>query len=171
MLKKFQVGHAVLTICLVIGALLASPRNGLAQNNEAEARRIAAYPLTIDLFRRYAAVTFDLARLPKTDPAYITMKGIADLPLDAKIQRMDAAPSVVAILKSHGISAKEMMLTSTAVAALIIVKTSIQTGANKNDANKLEWEATPPDHLRFYDTNQAEMKKFQDDLMKAVARK
>lgn len=140
----------------------------LAQNDEAEARRIAAWPLTMDLFNRYAAATLELASLPKSDPAYGPLRSLRDLSLDARIQRFETTPHAMAILKAHGISARDMIMTSAAVTAVMVVKAAMQTGAGQNEYNKPEWIASVPDHLKFYDAHPAEMKKFQDDLMRVV---
>ena len=141
-----------------------------AQSNEADARKIAAYPLTLDLFHRYAAVTIDFAKLSKTDPARNQLKGLESLPLDNRVQRMESTAASASILKAHGISARDMVMTSAAVTALFVVKAATQTGAGRNDANKLEWEATGPDHLKFYDAHKADFDKYQADLMSAVRR-
>ena len=159
--KVFGVGIAAV-------ALTCSAASCRAQADEAEAKRIAAYPLTPDLFQRYASVTLEMARLPKTDPAYVAMKGTQELPLDGKIRRIEAAPAVMAILKAHGISARDLIMTSASVTAVMVVKAAMQTGAGKNEANHLDWEASQPDHLKFYGAHQAEFTKFQNDLMKAV---
>jgi len=171
MFQKTRVIRRVLTVCLAASVLLAIASPGFGQINDAEAKRVAAYPLTIDLFRRFAAVSIEMAQIPKTDPAFHAISGMSDLPLDEKIKRMEATPKAVAILKSHGISAQDLIMTSTAVTAVTVMKFSIQTGAGKNDANRLEWEASSSDHVKFYDTHKEEMKKFQDDLMQAALRR
>lgn len=155
-------------ICVLAAASMALASAVLAQNDEAEARRIAAYPLTMDLFNRYAAAALEVARLSKNDPAYSQMRNLQDLSLDARIQRFETTPHVVAILKAHGISARDMVMTSAAVSAVMIVKAAMQTGAGQNEANKLEWKASVPEHVKFYDAHQAEMKKYQDNLMLVV---
>lgn len=119
-------------VCFAASALLVPALTGFGQINDAEARRVAAYPL------------------------------------DDKIRRMAASPRAAAILKSHGISAEDMVMTSSAMTAVIIMKLSTETGAGKNDANKLDWEASSPQHVKFYEGNKAEIKRDQDDLVKAA---
>lgn len=163
-------GRKLFRISLLTIASLVAASSILAQKNEAEARKIAAYPLTIELFNRYAEVSLELVRLPKNDPDYNLMRGEAflDMSLDNRIEHLEAAPKVMAVLKAHRISARDYIMTSAAFTAVFIVEAAMQTGAGQNAYNKLEWEASVPDHAKFYDAHKAEMKKYQDDLMHLV---
>jgi|SRR5581483_6565072 len=159
----------LLRISLFALASLAAASNVFAQKNEAEARKIAAYPLTMDLFNRYAAVTLELAHPPRND-ADNFMRGEAfiEMSLDERVEHLQAAPKLMAVVRAHGLSARDFIMTSAAVTAFLVTRTAMQTGAGHNEYNKLEWEASVPDHEKFFNAHQAEMKKYQDDLMRAV---
>jgi hypothetical protein len=160
---------SILLVASIV-AWLAAASNVLAQKNDEEARKIAAYPITIDLFNRYAQVSLNLARVPKNDPSYRQMSGEAflDMSLDDRVKHLEAAPKVMAVLQAHGISARDYIMTAAVYAAVLLVKMSMQTGAGQNGANKLEWEASAPGHVKFYDSHKAEMQKYQDDLMHLI---
>ena len=138
--------------------------------NDADARKVAAYPLTADLLQKYIAVMLDMARLSPDDPLREQLKALYDLPLDERVRRFDAAPKAVAMLKTRGISSRDLVMTSASVSAAIVVKIAAQTGAGQNASNRFEFQASSPDHLKFYDAHEAEIDKFVADVRAAARR-
>ena len=142
--------------------------NSPAQINDAEANRIAAYPITADLFQRYASVTIAMAKLPVNDPIRAQLNALPSAALDERVRRFEASPGAVSILKSNGISARDMVMTSAAVSSAMVVKPAMKAGVGPNAATKLDWASTSPDHLKFFDTHKADIDKFQVDLRAAM---
>jgi hypothetical protein len=132
-----------------------------AQDTMAEAKTVAAYPLTMDHVTRLFQVSADV-------PSDKTM---SDLTLEDKIKRIDATPKLSAGLKAHGISSRDFVMTGAAMGAAIAVSGLMDTGEKGPGAslpNQIEWAAAPPDHIKFYRDHKAEIDKLVEQMIQAM---
>jgi hypothetical protein len=140
-----------------------------AQSTAKEAEDLAAYPLTMDHVTRQYQSLMDLSRLEKQDPSLKRdLQGWAGLPLDRQIQLYGSNPKLAAILKARGITPRDQVMTTAALTALIIALPSIEENKGPNKANKLQFDATPADHVKFYHDHEAEITKQGAELVDVV---
>jgi ABC-type glycerol-3-phosphate transport system substrate-binding protein len=149
---------------LVLGLSLAV--SSMAQTTAKEAQDLAAYPLTMDHVTRQYQALMDLTRQEQQDDGLKReVQGWSGLPLEQQIQRYGTNPKVAAIVNAHGISAHDQVMTQTALMALMIALPSIEQKKGPNAKNKLQFDASPADHVKFYREHQAEISKLGAELV------
>ena len=138
----------------------------LAQSTAKEAQDLAAYVLTMDHVTRQYETLMDLAREEQQDAALKRdLQGWSKLTLDRQIQLYETNPKTAAITKAHGITPRDQVMTQTALIALMIALPSIEQGKSPNASNKLQFDASPADHVKFYREHQAEIAKLGAQLV------
>lgn len=146
--------------------LLSIAVSCVAQSTAKEAQDLAAYPLTMDHFTRAYQVLMDVARQGRQDAALKReLQGWSALPLEGQIQLYGTNPKVAAIEKAHGITPRDQVMTQTALKALMIALPSIEAKKGPNATNKLEMDASPADHVKFYHDHEAEITKLAAELV------
>ena len=141
----------------------------VAQTTAKEAQDVAAYPLTMDHVTRQYQMLMDLARQGQHDAALKgDLKGWAGKPLDQQIRLFETNPKTAALAKAHGITPRDQVMTQAAMTALIIALPSIEAKKGPNATNKLEFDASPPDHVKFYHDHEAEITKLGAELVDVV---
>jgi hypothetical protein len=139
---------------------------GMGQTTEKEAHDLAAYPLTMEHVTGQYQVLIDLTRQEQQDPALKReLQGWSGLPLDRQIQLYETNPKVTAIVKAHGITARDQVMTQTALMALMIALPSVEAKKGPSVANKLQFEASPADHVKFYRDHELEITKLGAELV------
>ena len=147
--------------CVIAMILLLPALSVRAQNSIAEAKAVAAYTLTMDHVTR----VFQLAADIPSD------KSTNELSLEDRIKHIDATPKLADVLKAHGISARDFVMTGAALGAAIAVSGLMDTGEKGPGAslpNQIEWTAAPPDHIKFYRDHKAEIDKLVAQMMQAM---
>ena len=138
----------------------------VAQTTAKEAQDLAAYPLTMDQVTRHYQTLMDLARQQQQDAALKRdLQSWSKLPLDRQIQLYETNPKTAAIVKAHGITARDQVMTQTALMALMIALPSIEQKKGPNAKNKLQFDASSADHVKFYREHQAEITKLGAELV------
>lgn len=151
----------LLARCAFAMVLLMSTLPIRAQGSMPEAKAVAAYPLTMDHVTRVFLVSTDLP----------SDRAVNELPLEDRIKRLDATPKVVAVLKAHGISSRDFVMTGAAVGASMIVAGLIDSGEKgpgPSTANQIQWTAAPPEHIKFYRDHKAEIDKLVAQMTQAI---
>ena len=98
-------------------------------------------------------------------------RAINELPLEDRIKRLDATPKAAAVLKVHGLSSRDFVMTGAAVGAAIIVAgllDSGEKGPGPGAANQIQWAAAPPEHIKFYRDHKAEIDKLVAQMTQAI---
>lgn len=140
-----------------------------AQTTSKEAHDLAAYPLTMDHVTRQYQTLMDLARQEQQDPALKRdLQSWSGLPLDQQIQLFEANPKTAAIAKAQGITPRDQVMTQNAMTALMTALPLIEQRKRPNAYNKLQFEASPADHVKFYREHQAEITKLGAELVDVV---
>jgi hypothetical protein len=140
-----------------------------AQTTAKEAQDLAAYPLTMDHVARQYQALIDLTRLELQDPGVKRdLQGWSAMPLDRQIQLYGTDARVAAIVKAHGITPRDQVMTQTALMALMIALPSIEQKRAPNATNILQFKATSADHVKFYHEHQAEITKLGAELVDVV---
>jgi hypothetical protein len=148
----------VVALCMAISCV--------AQTTAKEAQDLAAYPLTMDHVTRHYQALMDLTRQEQQDPALKrALQGWSGLALERQIQLYETNPKTAALVKAHGITARDQVMTQTALMALMIALPSIEQKRGPNAANKLQFDASPADHVNFYREHQAEINKLGAELV------
>ena len=138
----------------------------VAQTTAKEAQDLAAYPLTMDHVTRQYQALIDLTRQEQQDAGLRReLQGWSGMPLDRQIQLYGSNAKVAAIVKAHGITPRDQVMTQTALMALMIALPSIEAKKGPNATNKLEFDASSPDHVKFYHDHQAEITKLGAELV------
>jgi len=120
----------------------------------------------MDHITRHYQTLMDLTREEQRDPGLKRdLQGWSKLPLDRQIQLYETSPKTAAIVKAHGITARDQVMTQTALMALMIALPSIEGKKGANAANKLQFEASSTDHVKFYREHQAEITKLGAELV------
>jgi hypothetical protein len=156
-LKEIEMKSTWLPILAAAALLQLSALPLKAQNTIPEAKAVAAYPLTT---REFQAST-DL-------PSDRTMN---ELPLEDRIRRIEATPKAAAVLKAHGISSRDFVMTGAAVGAAMIVAglmDSGEKGPGPSAGNQIQWTAAPSDHIAFYLNHKAEIDKLVAQMTRAI---
>lgn len=146
--------------CAMAMILLMSALPIMAQSTMPEAKAVAAYPLTMDHVTRALGAT----DMPSD-------RTINELPLEDRIKRIEATPKLAGVLKTHGISARDFVMTSAAVGAAVIVAGLMDTGEKgpgPSAPNQILWASAPPDHIKFYRDHKAEIDKLIAQMTQAI---
>lgn len=154
--------------CAFVFALsIAIP--SVAQTTAKEAQDLAQYPLTMDHVNRHYQTLIDLAQLERRDSIFKhDLQGWPQMPLDQQIQLYESNPKTAAIIKAHKITARDQVMTQTALMALMLALPSIEQGKGPNEHNKLQFDASPAEHVKFYRDHQAEITKLGNQLVDAA---
>ena len=138
----------------------------VAQTTAKEAQVLAAYPLTMDHVTRQYQALMDLTRQEQQDADLKReLQGWSALPLDRQIQPYEGNSKTAAIVKAHGITPRDQVMTQTTLMALMIALPSIEQRKDANAKNKLQFDASSADHVKFYHEHQAEISKLGADLV------
>jgi hypothetical protein len=131
-----------------------------AQSTPKQAQELAAYPLTMDhVTRQYQTLT-ELALQFAKDPVLKgRFQGWDKLPMDQQIGTFAASEKTLAMAKAHGLTPRDLVMTMRALQAVMTVFPSIEEGQGPNQDNKLEFEASSPDHVKFFRDHQPEIMK------------
>ena len=137
-----------------------------AQTTVKESQAVAAYPLTMDHVTRQYQALIDLTRQEQQDEGLKReLQGWSGLGLERQIQLYEGNAKTAAIVKAHGITARDQVMTQTALMALMIALPSIETKKGPNAKNKLQFDASPATHVKFYHEHQAEIGKLGAELV------
>lgn len=140
--------------------------SGVAQTTAKEAQALAAYPLTMDHVTRQYQALMDLTRQEQQDADLKReLQGWSGLALERQIQLYESNAKTAAIVKAHGITPRDQVMTQTALMALMIALPSIEAKKGPNATNKLEFDASPADHVKFYHDHEAEITKLGSELV------
>jgi hypothetical protein len=138
----------------------------LAQSTAKEAQAVAAYPLTMDHVMRQYLALMDLTRQEQQDDDLKReLQGWSALPLERQIQLYESNSKTAAIVKAHGITPRDQVMTQTALMALMIALPSIEQRKGPNAKNKRQFDASSAGHVKFYHAHQAEITKLGADLV------
>ena len=138
----------------------------LAQTTAKEAQAVAAYPLTMDHVTRQYQALMDLTLQEQQDEGLKReLQGWSGLPLERQIQLYESNSKTAAIVKAHGITPRDQVMTQTALMALMIALPSIEQRKGPNAKNKLQFDASSAGHVKFYHDHQAEITKLGADLV------
>jgi hypothetical protein len=138
----------------------------VAQTTAKEAQALAAYPLTMDHVTRHYQALVDLTRQEQEDAGLRReLQGWSGLPLDRQIQLYESNAKTAAIVKAQGITPRDQVMTQTALVALMIALPSIEQRRGPNAKNKLQFDASSADHVKFYHDHQAEISKLGAELV------
>ena len=138
----------------------------VAQTTAKEAQELAAYPLTMDHVTRHYQTLMDLARQQQQEAVLKRdLQSWSRLPLDQQVRLYETNTKTAAILKAHGITARDQVMTQTALMALMIALPSIEGKKGPNASNKLKFDASSADHVKFYRDHQAEISKLGAELV------
>ncbi len=152
--------------CCIFVFALSMGGSCVAQTTAKEAQALAAYPLTMDHVARHYQALMDLTRQEQEDEGLKReLQGWSGLPLDRQIQLYESNPKTAAIVKAHGITPRDQVMTQTALLALMIALPSIEGKNGPNAKNKLQFDASSADHVKFYHEHQAEITKLGADLV------
>jgi hypothetical protein len=136
-----------------------------AQANMLEAEAIAAYPLTMDHVARQFKVAADLYKDPQLKNQYTEVN---ELSLEDRIQKVESLPKLASVAKAHGITVRDLIMTSAALGPAIAVAGLMDTGERgpgTSPENKVFWAAAPPEHIKFYRDHKAEVDKLVAEMM------
>ena len=87
----------------------------------------------MDHVTRHYQTLMDLTRQEQQDAALKRdLQGWSGLPLEQQIQLYETNPKTAAILKAHGITARDQVMTQTALMALMIALPSIEQRKGPN---------------------------------------
>lgn len=137
-----------------------------AQTTAKEAQALAAYPLTMDHVTRHYQALVDLTRQEQDDgDLRRELQGWSGLPLDRQIQMYESNAKTAAIVKAHGITPRDQVMTQTALMALMIALPSIEQKRGPNAKNRLQFDASSADHVKFYHEHQAEITRLGAELV------
>ena len=138
----------------------------VAQTTAKEAQALAAYPLTMDHVTRHYQALVDLTRQEQEDAGLKReLQGWSGLPLDRQIQLYESNAKTAAIVNAHGITPRDQVMTQTALMALMIALPSVEQKKGPNAKNKLQFDASSADHVKFYHDHQAEITKLGAELV------
>jgi len=141
----------------------------VAQTTAKEAHALAAYPLTMDHVTRQYEALMDLARQEQQDEGLKReLQGWSGLALDRQIELYESNAKIAGIGKAHGITARDQVMTQTALMALMIALPSIEAKKGPNAKNKLQFDASSAHHVKFYHEHQAEISKLGAELVDVV---
>lgn len=132
-----------------------------AQDTMTEAKAVAAYPLTMDHVAREFQASTDMP----------SDRAISELSLEDRIKRLDTTPKASTVLKAHGISSRDFVMTGAAVGSAIAVAglmDSGEKGLSPSAANQILWAAAPQEHIRFYRDHKAEIDKLVAQMTQAI---
>ncbi len=93
------------------------------------------------------------------------LQGWSGLSLDRQIQLYESNAKTAAIVKAHGITPRDQVMTQTALMALMIALPSIEAKKGPNVKNKLQFDASSADHVKFYHDHHAEITKLGAELV------
>ncbi len=151
----------------LLGLCMAIP--GTAQTTVKEARDLAAYPLTMEHVTGHYQVLIDLTREEQRESGLKRdLQSWSLLPLEQQIQQYETNPKVAAILKAHGMTPRDQVMTQTSLLALMVALPSIEQKKRPNGKNKFQFDASPADHVKFYHDHQAEITKLGSELVDAA---
>jgi hypothetical protein len=138
----------------------------VAQTTVKEARDVAAYPLTMDHVTRHYQALMDLTREEQQDPALKSeLQSWPTLPLERQIRLYETNPKTAALLKAREITARDQVMTQTALIALMMALPAKDQGKKPTARNKLQYEACSAGHVKFYRDNQTEIAKLGAELV------
>src|ERR1700755_1609380 len=101
---------------LACALLLAGIPPSAAQINDAEAKTLASYPLTMDVLTRHFLALVDVYHMMAKDPQL--NKQMSDWPhmsLDEQVRRYSSIPQALAAAKAHSISVRAHILSGIAL--------------------------------------------------------
>ena len=141
----------------------------VAQTTAKEAQDLAQYPLTMDHVSRHYQTLIDLTREEQQEDALKRdLQSWSRLPLEQQVRLYETNAKTAAILKAHGITARDQVMTQTALTALMIALPSIDQGKGPTAKNKLQFDASPAEHRKFYREHREEITKLGAELVDVV---
>ncbi|MDP9113684.1 MAG: hypothetical protein M3O20_08385 [Acidobacteriota bacterium] len=153
-------GYRILVVVLSMALPCA------AQTTAEEARALAAYPLTMDHVTRHYQALMDLTRQEQEDAGLRReVQGWSGLPLERQIQLYEDNAKTAAILKAHEITPRDQVMTQTALVALMTALPAIEQKKSPNAKNRLQFNASSGEHVKFYHEHQAEIGKLGAELV------
>ena len=152
--RSIRRAGSVLTIAIAMGFSLGAAERAEAQGgwSAADAAALKGHSLTMDKVRRTGEAMTEFDRLERAR-GDVADDGETEQSIDAMVARINAEPEARAILKKHGLTTREYLLTllaSTHAAAAVMVEESGQqaTGIPVSRAQ-----------VEFYKANKAELDK------------
>jgi hypothetical protein len=162
--------HRTTAIALAV-ILAASGGTSRAADDDlsmSDARTIAAYPLTMDKVQRKFAVATDLARLSEADSGLRTqLQSVNESKdLNTQIKAFGAVPRAAASLQAHGISARDYILTTLAIAYAMIPRppAEYRQASAPPDSGDV---AASPEHVAFVQAHLVELGKLTQAIVQA----
>lgn len=152
---------------LAAALLLAAIRPSTAQINDAEAKTLASYPLTMDVLTRHFQVLMDVHRMMAKDPEFNKqMSDWGHTSLEEQVRRYSSIPKAMAAAKAHGISVRDFVLSG--IALVDAMYAANHKGKPVDAGARLLWAAAPPDHVKFYLDHTAEIQRLQEQVVDAM---
>src|SRR5580698_7155789 len=153
---------------ILVGALLLGAiRPSMAQINDAEAKTLASYQLTMDVLTRHFLALVDVHRMMAKDPEFNKqMSDWGHISLDEQVRRYSSVPKAMAAAKAHGISIRDHILSG--IALVDAMYAANHKGKPVDAATRLLWAAAPPDHVKFYLDHRAEIERLQAQVLDAM---
>jgi hypothetical protein len=152
---------------LAAALLLVATRPSLAQMNDAEAKTLASYPLTMDVLTRHFLALVDVHRMMAKDPEFNKqMTDWGHLSLEEQVRRYSSIPKAAAAAKAHGISVRDFVLSG--IALVDAMYAANHKGKAAGAVDRLLWAAASPDHVKFYLDHRAEIGRLQEQVVDAM---
>jgi hypothetical protein len=152
---------------LAAGLLLAAIRPSSAQINDAEAKILASYQLTMDVLTRHFLALVDVHRMMAKDPEFNKqMSDWGQISLEEQVRRYSSVPQAMAAAKAHGISVRDHILSG--IALVDAMYAANHKGKPADAGTRLLWAAAPPDHVKFYLDHKAEIARLQEQVVAAM---
>jgi hypothetical protein len=132
-----------------------------AEQNAADQRDVATYPLTVGHLRQVAQVMRTIQSLEKSDPALKAQwenqaRSAGPTTLDQTVARLNSAPRAPEILKSAGISAHDYVYTTISL-MYASAAYQMQKSGHPIDAGKLATQVSPA-NVAFVAAHQKEIR-------------
>jgi hypothetical protein len=160
--------HRLILILTAFGLWLGGAGVAFAAElSMADAKLLAAYPLSEDKMQRKFAVAADLGRLSAADPALQSqLQSVNDAPgLEAQIKAFGAIPKAAAAMQAHGISPRDYCLTTLAINFALMPQMPAQMRQNAQSDPTLI--AAPPEHVEFVRAHREEINRLTAAIMQA----
>lgn len=159
------IARTVFTLLVALTLVSHAGAQSPAQEQDADTQAILNHRLTIDLVKKTIAVNRDTAALFETDADFRKRAADSDAEgIDASVKKMQGIPQLAALLKKHGLSARDYLLTQ-----MGIMSTSSTYDLMAKGMLKELPPGFPSHNLDFWKANYAQLKPLEAEWKQSMA--
>ena len=112
--------------CLV--STITPQAQGQSYAQDEETRTILNHRLTVDLIRKTVAINTAMLQLIEKDPEFAKRADAKTRGIDESVKHLESQPEMAALLKQHGITGRDYLLTQMAMLSTMVTAEFIEQG-------------------------------------------